>query len=274
MVGVPGMQGQLHGADVVEMCTAWCIQNGLDQGSLEALLTLPIDQMSSVMANFAPKADTKNANALFMSYVNSMKQGMGLAAGLDINTLLALQAQGVDMSGNSALSAQRANEAAGGPTEMELLSFAQIHGLDQRCLEMLMSQPIDVQRKSMDEFQPKAGTRDVNSLFNGFMRSVAARLKGKGKGGATATGTAGKSLPVGPLKRKPGEDPIDLPTFCATWGLDAEALAALQNASPAVQNQVLDSFQVKEGTRDVKRLFMGFLKSVTMSGGTGKKARV
>merc|ERR1719367_1098003 len=54
----------------------------------------------------------------------------------------------------------------------------------------------------------------------------------------------------------------DLQAFFVQWGLDASAQGMLLEQSPEVQARVIMEFQPKPGTRDVNRLFHGFLKSV------------
>eukprot|EP00747_Dinoflagellata_sp_TGD_P032851 gnl/TRDRNA2_/TRDRNA2_136248_c0_seq2.p1 gnl/TRDRNA2_/TRDRNA2_136248_c0~~gnl/TRDRNA2_/TRDRNA2_136248_c0_seq2.p1 ORF type:complete len:556 (+),score=105.81 gnl/TRDRNA2_/TRDRNA2_136248_c0_seq2:61-1668(+) len=365
-------------APLIEKCTEWCTENGLDQSCLEALLQLRLEDIDKVMNNFKPKADTRNPVSLFLGYCRSMRDGpgagrvpiggggMGMGA-MGIGTMGGAMAGGM-MGGAMGMGGGMMGGFVGGasasgriipPSEMEILLFAQTHALDERCTQMLMEQPPEVQRAAMEEFTPKEGTRDINALFNGFMRSIANRLKGEPKGmGKGAVAYVGKGAPsqteiyrfaqqwgldvastemmmsypaevqretlnsfcpkadtrdvrsllAGFMKsiaqkgaakgfgkgddmagmdgmgkgymgddgvglKRPLDGPMDPETFCLMHGFDSEVMAALQVASTEVRDEVMSSFQAKEGTRDPKRLFMGFLKSVQMSGATGKKAK-
>jgi hypothetical protein len=61
----------------------------------------------------------------------------------------------------------------GAPLTEDLSNFVKIWGLSDEDLLTLEGQPADVQHRVLEHFSPKPGTRDVKSLFHGFMRSVA-----------------------------------------------------------------------------------------------------
>ena len=61
----------------------------------------------------------------------------------------------------------------------------------------------------------------------------------------------------------------ELRNFSRTWSLDEECWAALVAAPLDVQRKLLAEFAPKPGTRDIKRLFFGFLKSLSTTGGSG-----
>merc|ERR1712224_1091712 len=64
-----------------------------------------------------------------------------------------------------------------------------------------------------------------------------------------------------PKRLKTTADAAASSEFCAHWGLDDECLAALTGLPIAVQNDIIGKFAPKATTRDVKRLFMGFVRS-------------
>merc|ERR1711924_181265 len=57
------------------------------------------------------------------------------------------------------------------PTEEEVDQFLEAWGLDEQCALSLKEQPLDVQRHAIDRFKPKGDTKDITSLFKGFLKS-------------------------------------------------------------------------------------------------------
>merc|ERR1719198_924919 len=57
------------------------------------------------------------------------------------------------------------------PTEQDLDQFVQVWGLDAQCTALLREQAPDVQRHVIDRFKPKVDTKDIASLFKGFIKS-------------------------------------------------------------------------------------------------------
>jgi len=86
-----------------------------------------------------------------------------------------------------------ASDAGGTPSREEMTSFVEGWCLDNECLYALEGQTLDVQRRVLDQFHPKPGTRDIRSLFYGFIRSVAGGGggRGEGRGGGGMRGRGG-----------------------------------------------------------------------------------
>lgn len=148
---------------------------------------------------------------------------------------------------------------------------------------MLLEQPREVQARVIADFHPKQGTRDINRLFQGFFKSVA---------GNASLQSAPKQVPMtapdprlmdvsfrAPFKQplvprnpsswvtalpvKPMVAHIDLEAFVMQWGLDDSAMDALMKLDNATQGRVIEQFEPRQTTRDINRLFHGFLRSVT-----------
>merc|ERR1712124_32299 len=92
--------------------------------------------------------------------------------------------------------------------------------------------------------------------FNGggFQSPMGGMMPSSGcKGGMS--GGAGKGGPKG--------HEAELQGFIQYWGLDHEVYQAISNLPLQVQIETMKKFSPKPGTRDIKRLFMGFLKSMS-----------
>eukprot|EP00747_Dinoflagellata_sp_TGD_P003109 gnl/TRDRNA2_/TRDRNA2_106936_c0_seq2.p1 gnl/TRDRNA2_/TRDRNA2_106936_c0~~gnl/TRDRNA2_/TRDRNA2_106936_c0_seq2.p1 ORF type:complete len:467 (+),score=96.22 gnl/TRDRNA2_/TRDRNA2_106936_c0_seq2:76-1476(+) len=261
-----------HSDDVIEKCTSWCVQSGLDQQALDALLKLDIVTMEAVMTSFAPKPDTRNPSLLFMSFLKSHRdgpKGKGKGKGVSVAAGIGFaQNDEQALLGNTSLHASNASmmgmpgrggfAAAAQPTEMEMVQFAQDHGLDERCLDALMSQEPQVQRQSIDSFAPKPGTRENSSLFMGFMKSIASRVRSERINGKGYQPVGGKGMTTGPV----GPSLAEITQFAAAIGLDQGCVEIILSQTPSVQRQAIDEFRPKPDTRDPKSLFMGFMKSI------------
>lgn len=174
--------------------------------------------------------------------------------------------------------------------------------LDESAQTALLQLDPAMQAKVVAEFSPKPGTRDVNRLFHGFLRSMQTghppppHRQGGGAGAAAAAAAAAAADPFtalysdGPAavdtgaygagvgnaaaehqnatlltqlyQTELGVDPARLQDFCQTWGLDEGAQTALLQLEPQVQAQVMQDFAPKPHTQDINRLFHGFMKSV------------
>lgn len=257
----------------------WCSEKGLDASCLETLLSLEPSHRDSVLSGFAPKGDTKNPTGLFMSYVRSMSSGPkgagkagkrpapggpvgapnvfaapfqmhGPAAGKGKSAWAAPAGKGKSAGRGLAL----AGASAAPLSEDEIVDFVQTWGLDGECVGMLMERPPDVQRELLNSFNPKAGTRNMKHLFLGFLNSLS-----RAKGNVAANHVAAQPQPGmwAPLVQQ-----TQLHEFGQVWGLDEECLAIVASQTQEVQLIVLERFQPKQGTRDIKGLLMGFLKSL------------
>jgi len=173
-------------------------------------------------------------------------------------------------------------EAAPGTAEVDfatLQAFAIKWSLDESAQTALLQLDTATQAKVVTDFAPKPGTRDVNRLFHGFLRSMQsghppphrpgagaedpfAVLYADGAGGVNTAEQQNAALLTQLYQTELGVDPARIQAFCSTWGLDEGAHAALMQLDPQVQAQVMQDFAPKAHTQDVNRLFHGFIKSV------------
>merc|ERR1712187_163907 len=127
----------------------------------------------------------------------------------------------------------------------------------------------------------------------GFLKSMSTPMPGAGFGGEGFAGKGSPSLatwrPIdgrqtqfGPsvgFKRPMSEVAPSLPfggsdifAFAEHWGLDEESVEGLGSMPEEVQLDIMATFAPRDTTRDVKNLFMSFLKS-RASGPGNKKQR-
>mmetsp|Transcript_4886 Transcript_4886/g.14188 ORF Transcript_4886/g.14188 Transcript_4886/m.14188 type:complete len:600 (-) Transcript_4886:59-1858(-) len=305
------------GADADFFAAQW----GLDEAAKASLLQLDVDLQVKVISDFSPKPGTRDVNRLFHGFLKSVRTTAAIAQ--------PSAAEGSDTVALQDVARSSAEEKTTGwhvQTDMiDVEAFLNRWGLDEAAHAMIVEQAPEVQARVMAEFAPKPGTRDVNRLLHGFIRSVrnsAAPPPGAGHAGRVAVEAeepreqeaaddyaaeaaaaqeeallideavyryetdesvaqqeeealyyttspgrayhvAGRGLPRSAVPQ-PSSTPrlVDVPSFVAQWNLDSAAQAALQQLAPEVQAKVLADFAPKPGTRDVNRLFHGFIRSV------------
>lgn len=288
---------------VRDQCSAWCNEKGLDMACLDTLVSLTPEHREAVMVGYAPKGEIRNPVGQFMSYVRSMGTGAKGAKGAgkasksvakgppatkgyvdfgstrhvqDIRFQAAVAPSHGPVGGKGkpyfAGAASKGGKAAKAPsaaalTEDELMQFLQVWGLDDEAAAILMERPAEVQREVLTTFAPKAGTRDIKKLFIGFLNSISRSARGNGVVHAPAAQP--QTWAAEPAWEEAFQvSQEELTGFQQVWGLDSEAMAVLSSHRQEIQRAMLDRFQPRDGTRDCKALFHGFLKSLT--GGKGK----
>jgi hypothetical protein len=264
-----------------EQCEAWCAEKGLDSPCVDTLLALPGSVRNSILEGFVPKADTRNPSGLFMSYVRSMSSGpkgaakgggKGAPNGYHSPVGAPIGAPGGSFKGcgkgkskDSWAPAGKGMSSKGfkgapakgppGLSEAEVSQFIHQWGLDDECYSLFLGAAPGVQREMMTSFLPKADTRNVKNLFCSFLNSIS---RSHGASG-------GHSASQQPSWGGPKSYQQELFEFGQAWGLDEECGAVLARQSPDVQRALLDRFQPKGGTRDIKGLFMSFVRSLSGS---------
>lgn len=237
-----------------QACVDWCVESNLDQGCVDALLALTSDQRLDTMLRFDPKDGTRNPSGLFMGFCRSVRDGPANS-----------KAKPAAGKGKGKGGGYRGNAAF----RRQVALFAETWGLDAICTALLQSQSYDIQCHVLNNFEPKPGTRNVNGLFTGFMKSVSlngvppapAPAKGGGRdrfGGKDGHEQRSKG------GRSKGDLPVDreITQFCEQWQLDDECAQALASVGWEHRRQAIEGFDPKPGTRTPSGLFMGFLKSV------------
>lgn len=226
----------LHESAAMEsVCQTWAQQKGLDEACVNKLLELTPDMMATVMEGFSPKPGTMNASGLFMGYVRSIQQAQHGAKG----------------KGKAPAPAMVTPELQG-----EVAQFVSQWGVDEECTNVLLEQRPQVIVDVMAGFKPKPDTRDIRSLFFGYLKSVSGiSPAGCGKGGAALLENIES----------------DIVAFIEKFGLDEECMIQLKQQSPSVARDVMSSFQPKPETENVRSLFLSFLRSVSNAhSGKGK----
>jgi len=220
------------------------------------LLELDAETMQVVMNGFQPKPGTVNVSGLFMGYVRSLQQtgSKGFQPG-------------VGSTGETPVASVAHNAAL----QDEAIKFAASWGLDDECLTQLLAQPPQVVADVMAGFRPKTDTRDIRSLFFGYLKSMANGGKGMSQWAPTST-FQHRSSPVAMTSSLPtAQDASGLETealsFVQHFGLDENCLQQLLQQAPDVARTVMAGFQPKEGTQNICGLFHGYLRSVS----TGSK---
>uniref|UniRef100_A0A7S4WCL7 Uncharacterized protein n=1 Tax=Alexandrium monilatum TaxID=311494 RepID=A0A7S4WCL7_9DINO len=304
-------------------------QWGLDEAARVALLQLDPETQVKVISDFSPKPGTRDVNRLFHGFIKSVRTGphFKVAQQPVAEALEALPADAAPPGAEEKLSGQSWHVQT---DTVDVEAFLNRWGLDEAAQAMMMDQPPEVQARVIGEFAPKPGTRDVNRLLHGFIRSVRTRAAPPPRSANHATveaiarreqeeayrHAASQALAAQeemvvleePSYRYDPEDnylvleesvadnpqPVpythhrmasrgraawgssapqssgapglprfqDVPSFISHWGLDAAAQAALQQLAPDMQAKVLSDFAPKAGTRDVNRLFHGFIRSI------------
>lgn len=263
---VQGMESFDQG-EIREKCDAWCSAKGLEAVCVDTLIGLTNEIRERVLGGFSAKENTKNPTGLFMSYVKSMAAGpKGSSKGK--SAPYSGPNGGYAKGGQDPMYAQDAAPMSEG----EVAQFVQTWELDEECAGRLAQSPASVQREIVNTFVPKDGTRNVKSLFMGFMKSVSKSHGFSGwVGGPEPQHHAwGMSKPAYDSYMGWGQQPLvskhEVIQFGEAWGLDQECGAILASQPPEVQRATLDRFRAKEGTRDVKGLFMSFIKSLSRGG--------
>lgn len=222
-------------ADILAFASKW----GLDDSSVASILQLSPEQRLRVLTSFAPKPGTRNVNALLLGFVRSVSaiaRGQPNGGWAPSQTGPGRAAPVVSSGGSNGHASSEAQELA------EAQAFIDHWGLDATSVDMLSYLSTEARHKVMRSFAPKAGTQDVNRLFQGFARSIA---------GAGAQGW------------EPVHEPVhELRAFAEQWGLGEDSLSLLMQQPLEVQQEVLSGFRPRPQTRDVNALLRGFLRSI------------
>lgn len=218
-----------------------------------------------ILQEFAPKPGTKDVNGLFGGFIRSMTASQGKGA-----PMVMLDSQG---KGAPWVASQRGY----GPNVQDmaiLKDFVARWGLDNQSLKALMSCSSDIQARVLTEFAPKGGTKDMNGLFLGFLKSVSQSASRQGTGVRQTDALSGSNWGgAGALKRAydanqsvAGTGPKALNQFVTSWQLDNDCVQALEGLPADAQQRIMNEFAPRPGTRDVTSLFLSFVKSVTSYG--------
>eukprot|EP00930_Biecheleria_cincta_P029031 TRINITY_DN20191_c0_g1_i2.p1 TRINITY_DN20191_c0_g1~~TRINITY_DN20191_c0_g1_i2.p1 ORF type:complete len:568 (+),score=142.83 TRINITY_DN20191_c0_g1_i2:37-1740(+) len=217
----------------------FCTEQGLDEECFRKLMELEPEQREVVCNTFSPKPDTQNISSLFVSFLRSVVQG-GKGGG----------------SAKGSGPAPEVDDALRG----RVAEFAVTWELDEECIDHLLRERPQVIQDVIAGFAPKSHTSSVRSLFFGYLKSVSSGAKGGARGGPKGGPSAAQLE-------------SDMHEFAAVWSLDEECMFELRQQSPQVISEVLNGFAPKGNTRDIRKLFFGYLNSVAAAAGGGKGSK-
>lgn len=130
--------------------------------------------------------------------------------------------------------------------------FCSKWNLNDASVDLLCAASEDAQTKIMGSFAPRDSSRDVNNVFQSFVKSRAV-----------------------PREEFKVDDVIDMEVaphheaFFEQWKLGTEAQRALLKLSPDIQADIIGKFQPRDTSRDVNGVFMAFLRSRSSGPGAG-----
>jgi len=133
--------------------------------------------------------------------------------------------------------------------------FCSKWNLNDASVDLLCAASEDAQTKIMSSFAPRDSARDVNNVFQSFVKSRAV-----------------------PREEFKVDDVLDMEVaphheaFFEQWKLSTEAQRALLKLSPDTQADIIGKFQPRDTSRDVNGVFMAFLRSRSSGPGAGAMA--
>jgi hypothetical protein len=96
----------------------------------------------------------------------------------------------------------------------------------------------DIQQLMMTTFSPRDTSRDVNSVFQSYVRSRQNSANENGRG----------------VKRQLD----DVPAFVHKWQLRGENAAFLEGQDPEIAKEIMDKFNPRDTSRDCNAVFAKF----------------
>lgn len=255
---------------------------GLDMDARACLLQLDLDDRAKVMAKFTPKPHTRDVISLFRGFVGSFLRSPGHATGspsakssagkghapgagiagspepfADAERLATAESTLRDgassQSYGSAGSAHVLDPGHDSSSLLDLQGFSEMWGLDTTSAAVLEALPREQQEIAVTRFAPKSQTRDVNSLFQSFAKSLSSE--------ATPSRLIGGQVQDDISCTELGIERAA--AFVEKWGLDSEALEVLMKLDDDSQRRLYRDFSPKQNTRDVNALFRGFVRSLS-----------
>lgn len=186
------MNAEFQAALCIEFADKW----GLDESARARLIELPPQALQITLTQFSPKAETRNVNALFFSFLKSIP-----------NRSLEGPASTIPESWSSG---NLSNATKGGPTEEEIQQFQESWAIDESAMTIVTALPPKVQAHVIATFNPPLDTANISGKLVKFakgaletpqgqqaqmemhqMQSGMGKGMGKGMGGGTWLGTKG-----------------------------------------------------------------------------------
>jgi len=243
---------------------------GLDSSCEASLLSLSEAQCKQVIADFAPKPETRNMSTKFLAFVRAR--------------------------------ANTASKPSGMPAE-ELAAFTEKWSLSERSAALIRDLSPETQRAVVSRFNPPEGTSNHDTKLAAF-----ARIQANQRRNARALAQPApevNALPIGagpPVSRVPvppglQDVPAARPTappglqatlqekteekdetsafaaFTEKWGLDQGSIDALRDLPDSAQQEVIASFSVRAGTKNVNTRFRAYVRSKAGVPSTSSRAQ-
>jgi len=266
----------------------------LDEAAQSTLFSLAPNMAHKIVDDFDPRGDTTNLNRKFMAFVRTLTRGIAGGVGPPSSPGAPLAQQAMPMGqpmamGHAMAMVNAAPMGHGMPMRQAPLasfplldSFSAHWNLAPDVKEYLMSLHMDVCTEIINRFDPPVdATRDVNRKLMGFAKSVAAAPR-ISQPVAMASGFGGQPMPARPsgghmapnvaASALPVTLSADEHAFLARWGLGGAGGGGEYFARvPAeVRARVVADFAPRAGTRDLLRLFVGFVTAVSRKMQTGE----
>lgn len=214
----------------------------LDANSIAAIRTLPFHVQQEVFQSFLASPDTKNVNAKFISWLSSKMRNM-----TEIETCLET-------------------------TQEERQAFYSRWKLDHKCQMLVEDQPAAVQRELISNFQPPAGTRNVDGKMTAFLNMILSKTRHRKDGrppppvphaaGELSTNSSSSSSVPRPENARTEQLRKKVDDFVARWNLDSGARQSLLALPENLQQVAMDGFNPSQCTDSASRKFIAFLKTV------------
>eukprot|EP00931_Biecheleriopsis_adriatica_P076059 TRINITY_DN49808_c0_g1_i1.p1 TRINITY_DN49808_c0_g1~~TRINITY_DN49808_c0_g1_i1.p1 ORF type:complete len:584 (+),score=123.06 TRINITY_DN49808_c0_g1_i1:32-1753(+) len=224
---------------------------GLSEGSRKLLEDLPEDVLTTVLAEFEPNRNTANVDGKLRTFAQGIlsKREGGLQSGLAAPV-------------RSFATAGRVSEHPG------ITEFVSRWALDTEAIQLLESLPEGPLITVLEEFEPRAGTRNVGGKLRAFANTVlAAQGLPIERGLPPST-----NVSHGEMNGRAEEE-----EFLARWGMSDNRAAqdVLDRLPPSVRTRVMQEFAPGPSTNDVFGKFCGFANSVARGKGadSGKGSR-
>lgn len=224
----------VHDDHAIGPIESFCQRWSLNEEAMVRLGELSPELQDEIIANFAPRDTSRDANPIFHSYLKSIVRKTGTG------------------------------HRTGGHAQPNPLNvFAERWGLNQEAMQLLWEMPIDLQDELMSTFDPREGTRDMSSKFISFVKS---KLKPQNRAPAEVSSPR---APPRPTSIRPSAHASPLEEFAEKWQLSAEAFDQLRALTRPLQDEAMRSFSPGPNTRDVNAKFMAYLNKNLL----GKRAR-
>lgn len=215
----------------------------LTESSQNALLGLPPDAQADIIVKFEPRDTSRDANALFMSFIKSRAANMKMSP-LRTHPVQSLIPVSVPRSPEPQIS------------QVDVNQFINTWNLNEISENFLLSIPGHLQRDIIEKFSPRDTDRDMNGVFLAYAKSRMARDKT-----IVAFTTAMPQVRGGPVAIPEVNSFISRNDLARKWNLNHASLSIFDSLQTDVQNRVAKEFSPRDTSRDANKCFIAFCRS-------------